>query len=310
MAQAGRRPLLDGHLVESNPDSCAALTDYLSGEGLQWQVYEGDVHEHLPKILDTLHREEASFFFLDPFGLGVPLEMLETIMGRAGELKYGYRTEGAATELLLNFSMPGLWRNAGHLTSKSTNGKYLKARETLLSKVDASMGGPWWQEIWLNEKKGDRDRLILEGYAARLAEVCKGRGLVSWFPCADRWQGPPSYFLVHVTQHPDGAWLFNEAVSSAMEVYRDHCHQGVTPGLFDGLEFREREWIDAIKKNIRRLLGTDGEFTIIDRMGDVYGDTHGVARSKHVRTAVKELHEEGVTSTDGKYDIPSKRIKR
>lgn len=296
---------VDGHLVEQNPDSCAALRDYLKAEGLDWTVYEGDVQQHLSTILDALPASEASFFFLDPFGLGVPFDMLGTIMARAGELKYGYRAEGAATELLLNFSLPGLWRNAGHLTSPKT----YASKQTFINKADASMGGTWWKAIWKDNPKGERDQLILRHYIEKLIEVCKGSGHVSWIPCADRWQGPPSYFLIHVTQHPQGAWLFNQAVSSAMEVYREHCLQDKDRDLFDDLSVREAEWIAIIKANIARLLESDGAFTVVERMGEVYGETHGFAREKHVRKAINELHKEGRTPTESKGDIATKRIK-
>ncbi|HEV2069320.1 MAG TPA: hypothetical protein VGR26_05970, partial [Acidimicrobiales bacterium] len=208
-------------------------------------------------------------------------------------------------ELLLNFSLPGLWRNAGHVTST----KSYPSKQTFIKKVDASMGGTWWQSMWQDNPRGGRDQMILEHYVEKLIDVCKGSGLVSWIPCADRWQGPPSYYLIHVTQHPQGAWLFNQAVSSAMEVYREHCLAGEDRDLFDDLQYREREWVDIIKANIVQLLESESAFTVVDRLDSVYGETHGFAREKHVRKAIKELHKDGKTSTDSKGDIDTKRIK-
>lgn len=110
------------------------------------------------------------FAFFDPFGLGVPFDMLtERILSRKrGQI-------GPATEVLLNFSLPGLRRNAGHLTSKSTDSRYLKARATLIERVDRTLGGDWWHSIWETDSK-QREAAIVSGYVERLRSAAGGWG--------------------------------------------------------------------------------------------------------------------------------------
>jgi three-Cys-motif partner protein len=299
---------VDGYLVEENPESCAALRAFIDEEGLAWTVYQGDVEEHLPTILTTLPRTEPAFMFLDPFGLGVPKAMLDEILSRSGRFEWGYRTSGAATEILLNFSLPGLRRNCGHLESTSTHPPYVKARSKILDRLDSTLGGDWWRDIWLGIDPGDRERAILSRYTDGFAN----EGWSVWtIPCADRWEGPPSYVLLLLTQHPDGVWLFHEAVSNAMEVYRTHC-ETVTGDLdlFSDVKIRDAMWTSQIKDNVAKLLSDMPSFEVQKQMKAVYGSTLTFAREKHVRAAIKALHKEGVTSTDGKGKIQTMRVTR
>lgn len=301
---------VDGYLVEENPDSCAALRAYLKSEGLSsWRVYEGDVEEHLPTILEALPSDQACFMFLDPFGLGVPRSMLSQIMSRSGRFASGFRSGGAATEVLLNFSLSGLRRNAGHLTSEGTSPAYVKARAKILERLDSTLGGDWWRDIWRSEPTGDRERRILRRYVESF--TTRGwSGLT--IPVADRWEGPPAYLLILLTQHPDGMWLFHEAVSNAMEVYREHCggDDGTLFGSGAGLDIREHEWVGHIRSNISTLLDETPSFVVQNKMTEVYGKALTFAREKHVRRAIKELHAAGRTSTTGVGKVQTMRVVR
>jgi three-Cys-motif partner protein len=293
--------VLDAYFVEKDRAACAALRTFLTDEGYDWPVYEGDVEDHLDSIVDSIPESEPLFTFLDPFGLNIPLATIDHLLERGGVLKGNRRFGGAATEVLLNFSLPGLRRNAGHLTSPSTDPTYLKSRATILGRLDAAMGGPWWRDIWTSQPPGQREKAVLARYGDHFESV-PGNWSVWTLPVADRWQGPESYFLIHLTQHPDGDWLFQQAVSSAMEVYRTICHEGMLD--LEPLKVREAVWVDHIKRNISGMLRS-GSFVVGKRITGVYGDALLFAREKHVRRAIKELHAEGVTSTDGKGDVQS-----
>jgi hypothetical protein len=235
------------------------------------------------------------FAFIDPFGLPIPFEMVRQILSRGGSFYQGLRVGGAPTEILLNFSVHGINRVGGQLTGKGTDLRRVKARDTTIAAVDGALGGDWWQPIWRSEAHDRVDR-ILDGYRARLLDLGHDWGMFT-IPVSDRWMGSPAYHLLFMTQHPDGLWAFNESVSSAMEEYRRFCHESEGRMDFELLAEREAKWCSAISDNIKTCLKS-GRFRLDRRIADVYGETLGYAREKHVRKALRALHEAGDTPTD------------
>lgn len=293
---AGGERKVDGFFVEKDRASYLALKEYLSTEQPDWRVYKGSVEAHLPAIVAEISAGVPAFAFLDPFGIGIPMTLLEEqLLARGGEMRGRARVGGQATEVLLNFSVPGLVRNAGHLMSPSQDPTYLKARATILGRLDASLGGDWWQEIWLSDAP-DKKQQIRDGYIRRLAQLKGGYNIFS-VPVADRLGGPTSYFLLLLTQHEDGAWIFNNAVSTASEAYRQHCLKVAGELDYVDQKARDQEWIDEIAVNIETEL-KNGPFKSGDRLGQVYGGLLGVARETHFRRAVIKLFKAGRTSTD------------
>src|SRR5215211_6655260 len=141
---------LEGFYVEKDEETFVQLHKVLAQTDHTFRCYQGDVEDHLPEIMKAVGAAPL-FAFFDPFGLGVPFDMLtKHILSRKRGLV------GPATELLLNFSLPGLRRNAGHLTSSSNDPIYLKTRRPkLVERVDATLGGDWWHPIW---EAGGEDR--------------------------------------------------------------------------------------------------------------------------------------------------------
>jgi three-Cys-motif partner protein len=285
---------VEGYLIEKDPTAYRALCTYLDEEGLDWRPYRGDAAVLLDGVLAEIDSGLSLFAFIDPFGLGIRFDQITSILARAGRNVGRWRT-GSATEVLLNFSFPGLRRTAGHLTGAGTDPGYLKSRDTILRKLDATLGGDWWREIW---RSGDADRetQIFEQYRQRLST---SSGTWAWWsvPVSDRWQGRPDYMLLLLTQHRDGIWHFNEALSNSLGEYREACAAGAAQLDFDSLWQGDDQWVTQIAANIERRLA-QGAFRIGDQMNAVYGETLGFAREKHVRAAVKQLHKVGKTPTD------------
>lgn len=242
--------------------------DALARTNHRFSTYRGSVEDHLPTIMEEI--EGAPLFaFFDPFGLGVPFDMLDQyiLSRKQGQI-------GPATELLLNFSLSGLRRNAGHLISPSTNSRYRKARATIIERVDRTLGGDWWQAIW---EAGDRDRevAIVSGYVDRLRKAAGGWGHAT-IPVQNRWEGPPVYGLIFLTSYQGGLWAFNEALSNAMEEFRGKAHEFHGMLDLDLPSDREAKWIDQIAANVEAQLTKHGPFTI-GRDMKVYGDTNLLA---------------------------------
>ncbi len=288
---------VDGYFVEKVATTCETLRDFLAENGLNWPVFHGDVHEHLAEIAESINPHTALFAFLDPFGLGVQLDVLrDELLARGGRMQWGLRTEGAATEVLLNFSYSGLRRNAGHLTSTSKAPGYAKARTTFIDRLDATLGGDWWHEVWRSADP-DREDQIRKGYVDRITGIDGGWSVYT-AQVSNELDGKPLYSLLFISQHPDGFWQFNEALSSAHEEHRTACFEKSGELDFDTLEHREAEWCDEIENRVRKLASAGKPFTLGARIGDVYGDALGRAREKHVRKVIRKLYKQGVVVND------------
>lgn len=270
--------------IEKRAPTFRALQGLCAEPGFEaTQVLHGEVRDHLDDVLTDGSGMPLLAFF-DPFGMGLPLDLLHKVLRRARSGR-----QRVATEVLINFSRPGVYRNAGKLTGQGTDPAYLRARATILSNMDDHLGGDWWRPIWCNDPTKGAVDTILAGYKKRLA-------LPGWtvydVPVGTRWEGPPVYHLLLLTQHDHGRWTFNECVSNAMGDYYDWCHR-VQPSL-ESQEQRDVRWQDTIAGNVEALIDGGSSFRVVDRMSEVFGETFGYARAKHLREVLKGLHSRGV----------------
>jgi len=137
----------------------------------------------------------------------------------------------------------------------------------------------------------------------------------------------PKYVLVLFTRHDDGLWYFADTVGKAGRDWQGAWRAEVTrqdlakarrkdaeqPGLFgleellvpepfdpDKYEKQHRaEWQAVITSNIRDILTAEGPFRLVDRVREVYGTVLGAAGEKHVRAAVRALHDAGEVAPNG-----------
>jgi len=291
--QMERLRLLECYLVEENAARSEELCRALAGAE-RCNVYQADVAACLDDVLQRTSGVPLLAFF-DPFGLPPPMDVLkEKVLGRLG-----------VTELLVNITLSGIRRNAGHLKEPQTNhAPYLAARPALLANMDAAMGGDWWRAEW--EAGGDdRAHRIFLGYVERMRPGWS----YYWTEVGNRWNGPTVYYLLLLTHHRDGLWEFNKALSGAYEDFQRFTivrAGGEQLSMIDPKP--EDDMIAAIKGNIAELLAQGQTIVPGQMMREVFGPTLGHTRDKHVRAAVKALHKEGLTSTDGKGDIQTMRI--
>jgi hypothetical protein len=241
------------------------------------------------------------FAFLDTFGLGVPFEQLTgKLMARAK--RRGQVRIGPATEVMINFVHAGLYRTAGKLDIDSTDTAQLRNAETTIADVDANLGGAWWQAMWRSAAPPPaRVAAIRDEYLRRVMEAA-GPGWAGFrVPVSNTWRGKPIYDLVLLTQHPQGIWFFNEAVSLARGIFREHAEPefSLVPQLWEP----DDEWVGAIEANLRRLLADGRPVKLISYVRELYGETLGVARSKHLRRALRRLHASGLIFTEPKGDL-------
>lgn len=263
---------------------------------LDVESHQGPIEDHLHALIDRCG-DVPLFAYLDPFGVGVPFDSLAaTVLGRS---KGGY----PKTEVLLNFSVQALERIGGMITSEAKN------RDATLARMDTTLGGTWWQQVYLENTDVDRVGAVVTGYRERLSQATGGWG--GWtVPVADKLGARPEYLLMHFTQHPDGHWEFHQALSQATREWREAAHaanpnwrqqlEAAGQFTFEGLEeppaFEENEdaWVEEIAANVRSLVATEPPFHVQKRMTEVFGKAVGLARETHLRKALRPLWEEGV----------------
>ena len=148
----------------------------------------------------------------------------------------------------------------------------MKARASIIERLDGTLGGVWWQPVW-ESGDGDREEQILRGYLDRLGKL---PGKFGWWsvPVSNTWEGDPVYCLVQLTQHPDGKWLFHEALSKAMEEYREACFEGRLD--LEPLKDREARWVEEIKENVADLLDRGSGFVVERNMKELFGSALGL----------------------------------
>lgn len=281
--------------VERERTEFLRLASLLQSVDHDHREYLGTVERHLPEIL-RLTEGHPLFAFFDPYGMCLPFDRLRSVLERAR--RYPGVSGRCPTEVLINFSVPGVRRNAGHLLSESTDPTYAKARAKIIERMDAFLGGDWWREVWQAAgNDGEGVERVLDGFLDRIAML--PGNWVGWrVPVSDRWEGPLDYHLVFLTQHRDGLWLFNNSVSTAMEKYFDFCHRDQLS--LNPIESRALAWIDRIEGNISSLVGRGQPFVLGDRVFEIYEGVAGHARETHVRAALERLHAQGAIATTPK----------
>lgn len=297
--------------VEQDPAAFQQLSQFTSeaGDNLHVRVFRGDVADNLDLILAETQGIPL-FVFLDPFGLMIPFEDVGKILTRPAGV-------GMPTEVLINFSTIALRRIAGHLTSPSAN-------EATLRRMDEVCDGDWWRAAWLEKaptrEANDQEReaaeeAVVEGYATRLSTAAHAGYWTADVRNREHYRS--AYHLVFLSRHHDGLYLFGESLSLGLEKWRRAIFDAESVGsLFEGDEdeFKAEEkalsdkWVTEIAENLRRLLAEHGSFRILDRYSEVYGDTLGKARVKHLRAAWKILIREGITKTDARGELFPKII--
>ena len=288
---------------ETDPKNYAALkpvVDEYEARGIQAEASPDPVTSALNRVTDAAQGLPL-FLFLDPCGLGIPFSDLVQVMSGPR------RGTWPPTEVLLNFSLEAVRRIAGHVTSGTPN-------ERTMARLDAALGGDWWRHII--RKHGVTDDAvdeIIHGFMDRLGKATKMR--ICACPVLRAPSHKPVYYLVLGTRNSLGIWHFGDSAARAEEKWwemheakeaaRDEAAGAQRifdiPGLSHrGIEEVEAEALPFIAENIARLAEKYGRIKVGDYPGEVFGDYLGTVREKVVRAAIKNLHADGRTPSDGK----------
>jgi len=239
------------------------------------------------------------FLFLDPCGLGIPFSVLARTLTGPRAVRW------PPTEVLLNFSLEAVRRIAGHVTSATPN-------ERTMARLDEALGGDWWRDL---VRYGVTDQAvdgIVRGFMDRLARATEMQ--IFAIPVRRSPSQRPVYFLVFGTRNPLGIWHFADDAARATETWWSTLDAqeaarlkaigqdslfGDEPAAkrLDQVETRARS---VIAENIARLTAQHGQIRVGDYPAEVFGEYLGRVRETVVRAAIKDLHRDGRTPSDGK----------
>jgi three-Cys-motif partner protein len=300
--QAARGIMYRLFFYEADPNSYAILkpvVDEYVARGVQAETFPDEVIGGLGEVIAAAERMPL-FLFLDPCGLGVPFDVLVNTLTGPRASKW------PPTEVLLNFSLEAVRRIAGHVTSS-------KSREKTMARLDEALGGNWWRDLVSQGVTDLAVEEIVDGFMERLG----GAVNMSLFaiPVRREPSHKPIYYLVFGTRNPLGLWYFADATARATETWWNtldaqeaakEAEAGLVP-LFDipiashpDISEVESEALPVIAENLVRLARHHGKYRVSDFPADVFGDYLGRVRETVVRAAIKDLHADGRTPSDGK----------
>lgn len=266
-------------------DSLAALSEQYRKRGLDVRSERKDVASVVDDVAASAVGQPM-FVFLDPCGVGIPFGLMTRLLKRSAP------RHQPPTEVLLNFNHAAVRRIGGHLRSESGN-------DATIRRLDDAVGGPWWHDAFEQEQQ-DPVRFVVDGFKRRLED--NTGMLVESVKVSDGPGKPPIYDLVFGTRHPRGIWNFADATAlSIKDLWEQSEAAAVQQSLFPtqpDIEDVEKDALPIIQGNIQRFL-VGGEFVLGNHPRDVFGEYLGRVRTKVARTAVKQLHKQGHTSTDG-----------
>lgn len=325
IAEAARDKRLQGRVVEClfvEQDEahyaklCQVLADEESGGRVTWAAKHGNVADHLDDLLARAAGVPL-FLFLDPFGLGLPFDVIVNVFaGRPAG------TGTPATEVLFRFDVGAIRRIRGALHAPD-----YPAREKQLEALDRAAGGRWWRD----EDDPDLDNEQYIGWFMHrlLGEMTTRAKCAGWIAqVKHREDLQPAYLLVFLTRHRDGMEVFGETLSTAQETWRRAVFDEAFAALQNGDQaalieldpdamFKRDEqrlaaqWQHQIEQNVRALLREHERFVVRRKSNEVYAGVLGVARTTHLRKVLKKLHSERVTSSDSvAKDLYGKEVVR
>jgi three-Cys-motif partner protein len=284
--------------VEQDPGYYRQLAALLPriGVGLREQpeALFGPVEEHLERVIGQAWGVPL-LAFLDPFGLAIPFDMLTGVLMGRSERVSGRR---CPTEVILNFSVNGVARAAGRLDEAFRSEPVARSRDTRLENLIRFLGGSWWEELWMCRPADERIRLILDEYVHRVRAAAGPAWRPLIVPVRDTYTGPVAYYLVLFTRSDEGLWFFNNAASYGAEALHDHTVD--TSGQLVMMDPAMAEmWVERIADRLAALLAERGRVHLGSSVRELLGpDMVGLAREKHMKAAVKLLHQRGGCATD------------
>jgi len=279
------------------------------------QLVDGSLEDTIDALLRR-YTGRAVLLFVDPFGLGLSRATLERVLRR--------RSSGQPIDVLYHFSLSTVARMGRAVISGPIPGPNA-------SQIDAALGAIGWRADFETASGTGEPTNAAISVAKRFGEaVHRATGLrCTSVPVRQRPGQLPKYLLMLFSANAEAHWDFADLASSA---YVDWLHFCDRADYDANLAIREargvselfplaeptRDDIDTrlaeearryLTAHIPDLLSASGPLRPMDAVEALYGDMLGRARVKHVRDAIKRLHDAGRIDDDGKGDYWTRTIR-
>lgn len=296
--------------VERDPGTAAGLQTLLANEfadRIYWQVVCGDLSKKIGQIMIDSARLPV-FMFLDPFGTAMPKQFLvDDVLKRA--------PTDRSVEVLLNFTIEGVWRIGGQLREGG--------HPPTIARADDFLGGTWWHGTFeaaraKAEKTGSSApaasaaKSVASEYNRKLAAET-GYSVLS-VPVRRTPTSQPFFQLSLIHRHPVARLLFADAAAQANRTWRRHFWDrdaeianepapGYVSTLFDAVteedwkreeDARQREVRERLVGRLRRLVGTNVHVSVSGSLVGIFDEDLGLATESDLRYAWKQLAKEGL----------------
>ena len=271
---------------KANHAALSSLVDDYKARGVDVTAERADVVTRLPSVLDEALGVPL-FLFVDPTGVGLPFDDLVAALNRPRN-----RQGWPPTEALVNFSYEAVRRIGGHVKSP-------KANEKTLQRLDEALGGDWWREYFTEGVTDEAVDAVVAGFIERLAGATKC--FIASIPVRRDLHHKPLYSLAFASRYRRAEWLIGDVTAKCLDEGRREADERA--GRLAVLSPTRRELEDSalpeIKANLLDLVGKVGEVTVGDYAELVFGDHWGLVGDTVVRRAIKSLHAEGKTPSNG-----------
>jgi three-Cys-motif partner protein len=285
-------------LVEKEAESAVALAEVVAeytAQGIAATAHHGAILEVLADVVRTATGCPL-FVFLDPCGLGIPYERLVAL------LRNDRRDVWPPTELLLNFSLEAVRRIGGHVCSD-------RGSETTMRRLDEALGGDWWRGEFTDGVSDAAVQAAVTRFGEKLADD-SGMDIV-FVPVRRAPRHKPVYHLLFGTRRQHGLWAFGDSVARATQAWWDTLEEQeieqdpyrlfpVSQTQRPSLATVESRAVPEVAHNLVGVLRQHARFRVVDHTLEEFGAHYGQVRETVVRDAIKSLHRDGRTSSDGK----------
>jgi three-Cys-motif partner protein len=323
-AQAERAGLIKRDIklafVEPDADRRSRLKGALAEAGVVPDVVLGRPFESAVDDLLDRYSDRAILIFVDPFGLGITLEMLERILRLSSPRR--------PIDVLYHFSLLSVARMGRAALGQGDSSPNAK-------QLDAALGPVGWREqlAGISSESGAATRAALDIGRSFATVVAERTGVPSLgIPVRPRPDHVPKYLLTLFTKDPVGRalWDFADVAGNAHVDWLHHCSQqdyeanveamarkGVMSLFGDEPAPHVSEIQEAVKvvalnylpDHLVRVIG-ERDLVPVNDIEATYGEPLGRARETHLRSALQLLIDDGRIGGDTKGAFRSRAFTR
>jgi three-Cys-motif partner protein len=320
-SQADRATMLgrDVKLALVEPDDArrTQLGASLSHHGVNADQLLGSTFQEVAGGLLDRYERHAVLLFVDPFGLAIARDTLEQILRRSNRSQ--------PIDVLYHFSLSSVAR-MGRSGVMDVQGSQQSSEQ-----LDVALGSLDWRSrfMWATGPGAPTEAALEVAYEFGASVAASAGVRATGIPVRQHPDHLPQYLLILLSRDDRAHWDYADQAGKAHVDWLHHCDEqeyrafikadeehGVM-SLFDAeppdlakLDTHlTTEAVPQLREQIARLLREQGPLRPVDHIEGGYGSMLGRARITHYRSALKQLHSEGLVDDDAKGDFWERTVR-